>query len=156
MPSIRKQVHIEARPTSVFRFCHDPDRRPEWDERVSRMKILTPKPIRRGTVVRVDAQPPAGDVFSWEGEFKEYHFPSSSRLEVIDVAPSSHFVEASEEWDFRRSDNGTDLTVLWEYRPRGILGRLLDAAVRRSSTARAIAQSLENLKSIVEDEAAAR
>jgi uncharacterized protein YndB with AHSA1/START domain len=153
MPTIQKRIQIEARPTGVFRFCHDMDRRPEWDERVTRVSILTPKPIRRGTVVRIDTEPPMGDVFSWEGEYREFHFPSSSRLDVIDVAPSSHFVEGSEVWEFRRSGNGTELSLLWKYKPRGILGTVLDLTVRRHAVRRAVAQSLENLKEMIEAEA---
>jgi len=152
MPAIHKHIQIEARPTGVFRFCHDMNRRPDWDERVTRAKVLTPKPIRRGTVVRMDTKPPMGDVFSWEGEFVEFHFPSSSRIEVIDVAPSSHFVDGSEKWVFQRSGDGTELSLVWEYRPRGILGRLLDLLVRRRTIRRAIGESLENLKEMIEAE----
>jgi hypothetical protein len=73
MARIKEQVEIAARPTRIFRFCHDMNRRPEWDERVTRIKVLTPKPLRRGTVIRVDTHPvTSGAVFSWEGEFVEY------------------------------------------------------------------------------------
>ena len=153
MPAIHKHIQIEARPTGVFRFCHDMNRRPDWDERVTRAKVLTPKPIRRGTVVRMDTKPPMGDVFSWEGEFVEFHFPSSSRIDVIDVAPSSPFVEGSEELQVRRSGNGTALSLRWEYTPRGILGRILDLLVRQRAVRRAVAKSLENLKAMIEAEA---
>ena len=152
MPRIQKEIQIDARPTGVFRFCHDLERRPEWDERMTRAQILTPKPIRRGTVIRADTRPPMGDVFSWEGEFVEFHFPRSSKIEVIDAAPSSSFVDGTEAWEFRRSSDGTELSFRWEYRPRGILGRILDLAVRRRATRRAIAQSLENLKGMIEAE----
>jgi uncharacterized membrane protein len=155
MPRIHEQIQIEAGTTMVFRFCHDLDRRPEWDERMTRVQALTPKPIRRGTVVRADTRPPMGSVFSWEGEFVEFHFPRRSRIEVIDVAPSSHFVDGSEEWGFRRASDGTEVSFLWEYRPRGILGRILDIIVRRRAIRRAVAQSLENLKGMIEAEAQA-
>jgi uncharacterized membrane protein len=153
MPTIRQEIRIEAQPAGVFRLCHDFDRRPEWDERVSRAKVLTPKPIRRGTVVRMDTKPPMGDIFSWEGEFVEFHFPSSSRIDVIDVAPSSPFVDGSEELELRRSGSGTELSMRWEYRPRGILGRVLDVIVRQRALRREVAQSLENLKAMIETEA---
>ena len=150
MPRIEEQIHIEARPMDVFRLCHDMDRRSEWDERVGRAKVLTPKPVRRGTVVRMDARPPRGAVFSWEGEFSEFTFPRQSKIVVIDAAPSSHFVDGSETWSFRRADGGTDVSLLWEYKPRGLVGRLLDPLMRRGAIRRAISQSLENLKETVE------
>jgi hypothetical protein len=91
-----------------------------------------------------------GAVFSWEGEFVTYSFPSNSTLEVIDTAPSSYFVAGSEEWHFERSGPGTLFTLIWDYRPRGIIGRLADALVRRGSIRRAIRQSLKNLKEMAE------
>ncbi len=147
MPRIEAHIDVTAGPSGSFRFCHDMDRRPQWDERVARVKVLTPKPIRRGTVVRVDARPPAGGpVFSWEGEFVAYSYPSSSELEVIDAAPSSPFADGSEQWRFASRGEGTRITLVWEYEPRGILGRIADTLVRRRRTRRAVERSLENLK----------
>ncbi|MFW6115856.1 MAG: SRPBCC family protein [Chloroflexota bacterium] len=151
MPRIEEQIDVAARPSGAFRLCHDADRRPEWDERVGRMKVLTPKPTRRGTLVRVDGCPPTGGpVFSWEGEFVAYSYPSHSRLEVLDAAPSSPFADASEEWRFERRGEGTRVTLVWNYQPRGILGRIADTLVRRRKTRRAVQQSLENLKRALE------
>ncbi|MGD8245016.1 MAG: SRPBCC family protein [Anaerolineae bacterium] len=150
MPRMEEQIDIATRPADVFRLCHDMDRRAEWDERVSDVQILTHKPIRSGTVVRIDTHPAMGTVFSWEGSFVDYSLPSSSRLEVIDAAPSSYFVTGTEGWRFEASDTGTLVTLVWDYRPRGIIGRLLDPLVRRGATRRAIRQSLENLKAMAE------
>ncbi|MEA3375805.1 MAG: SRPBCC family protein [Chloroflexota bacterium] len=151
MARIAAEIDIDGRPTDVFRFCHDADRRPEWDERVTRVNVLTPKPVRRGSVIRVDAHPTTGGpVFSWEGEFVEYQYPSRSRLTVIDAAPSSYFVGGSEVWDVRRSGAGTRLTFTWDYEPRGFVGRILDPLVRRGRIRRAISESLENLKQRME------
>lgn len=152
MPRIEEQVEVTARSSDVFRFCHDLERRPEWDERVSRVNVLSPKPIRRGSVVRLDTDPASGGpVFSWEAEFVEYHYPSSSRLKVIDAAPSSYFVDGTEEWRVRKSDGGTTVTLTWDYQPRGILGRITDL-FRRRGTRQAIRQSLQNLKQTLESE----
>lgn len=153
MPRIQQQIEIAARPSNVFRLCHDMDRRPGWDVRISRVKVLTTKPIRRGSVVRIDTDPAyGGAVFSWEAEFVEYHYSSSSKLKVIDAAPSSYFVDGTEEWRFRKSGAGTTVTVTWEYQPRGILGRIADFLVRRRQTRQAIRQSLHNLKQTLESE----
>jgi len=137
---------------TVFRACHDMARRPEWDERVTRVEVLTSKPIRRGSLVRFDTQLGEGSVFSWEGEFIEFGFPSNSRIDVIDAAPSSHFVDGSEAWHFTRSGDGTAVSLLWAYKPRGILGRMLDVVARRRTIRSAIVQSLENLKRTIEAE----
>jgi uncharacterized membrane protein len=156
MPSIENQIEIAAGATTVFRFCHNMDRRPEWDERVTRAQVLTPRPVRRGSVIRFDTEPAAGAVFSWDAEVVEYHFPSSSKVDVVDVAPSSSFVSGSETWRFSSSGGApgtTHLDLTWDYKPRGIVGFLLDLLVRRRSTRRAVAQSLENLKGMIEDKA---
>lgn len=153
MPRIERQIEIGARASDVFRFCHDMDRRPEWDERISRANLLSPRPIRRGSVVRIDTDPAyGGDVFSWEAEFVEYHYPSSSRLKVIDAAPSSYFADGTETWQFKKSGAGTTVTLTWEYQPRGILGRIADLLVRRRQTRQAVRQSLQNLKQTIESE----
>jgi hypothetical protein len=103
-------------------------------------------------VVRTDTVPAIGGVFSWEGEYTGYSFPSSSKVEVVDAAPSSYFVTGSEEWRFDSSGTGTLFTLIWDYKPRGILGRIADALVGRGSNRRAIKQSLANLKRLAESE----
>jgi uncharacterized membrane protein len=150
MPRIEEQIEVAVGATTVFRFCHDMERRPDWDERVTRAKVLTPKPIRRGSVVRFDTKPAMGSVFSWDGEVVEYHFPSSSTVEVVDVAPSSSFVSGSETWRFDGSGRTTRLTLIWDYQPRGIIGRILDVLIQRGSTRRAMQQSLENVRASME------
>jgi len=150
MPRLEEQITIARRPSDVFRLCHDMDLRAEWDERVTDVQILTHKPIRTGTVVRVDTHPAVGTLFSWEGEFVDHSFPSSSRLEVIDAAPSSYFAAGFEEWRFETSGAGTLVKLTWDYQPRGLIGRIVDALMRRGKTHRAIKQSLENLKELAE------
>ncbi len=147
MPRIEGSLAIPGSPSTVFRFCHDMDRRANWDERVDRVKVITPKPIRTGTVIRVDTPPPrGGPVFSWEGEFVTYSYPSRSRLVVMDAAPSSYFADGSEEWRFSGSGEGTRVRVVWEYKPRGLLGRIRDALGGRRATRRAVNDSLANLE----------
>ncbi len=154
MTGIVEKIEVGSRPRDVFRLCHDADRRPEWDERVARFRVLTPKPIRSGSLVRVDTQPATGGVvFSWEGEFVEYAYGSRSRLEVIDAARSSYFVSGSETWEVGRSGDGARVVFTWEYVPRGILGRIADTLVRRRQIRQAIVQSLKNLKRTAEAEA---
>jgi uncharacterized protein YndB with AHSA1/START domain len=152
MPRLKEQIEIARCPTEVFRLCHDVDRRPEWDERLMRIQVLTPKPVRSGTVVRIDTQLATGKVFSWEGELVDYSFPSRSTVEVIDAAPSSYFVTGSEEWRLETSNGGTVFTLAWDYSPRGLIGRIVDVLMRRGTIRRAIRQSLENLKELAETE----
>lgn len=150
MARIEERVEVAAGVTDVFRFCHDVDRRPEWDERVTRAKVLTPKPVRQGTVIRFDTHPEGGSIFSWEGEIVDYHFPSSSKLRLVDAAPSSPFSEGTETWRFSGSGGVTSLTLIWDYEPRGIVGRVLDVVTRRRAARRAIRTSLQNLKDTLE------
>ncbi len=154
MPRIEGSIDVPGPPSSVFRFCHEMDRRAEWDERVARVKVLTPRPIRTGTVIRVDTPSPrGGPVFSWEGEFVTYSYPSRSKLVVLDAAPSSYFAEGSEEWSFARSGEGTRVRVAWEYEPRGLLRRISDALIGRRSTRGAVNESLANLRRTLQAEA---
>lgn len=153
MARIETQIEIEAAAHNVFRFCHDMERRAEWDERVTRTQVLTSKPIRRGTLIRFDTRPAMGSVFSWEGEMVEYDFPSGSRLEVVDVAPSSTFVSGSETWRFTSSGGtggATSFRLIWDYKPRGIVGSIVDLLMRRGATRRAIKDSLQNVKTLLE------
>jgi uncharacterized membrane protein len=151
MPHIEEHVDIAAPPSEVFRFCHDVTHRPDWDEQVMRVEVLTPPPIRQGTLLRIDARYGGGSVFSWDGEYIGFQFPMSSQVRVIDTAPSSPFGAGSESnWRFSSVDSGTRFTWTWDYRPRGILAGILDRLGGRASTRRAMKNSLENLKEMIE------
>jgi hypothetical protein len=150
MARIEEHVHVAAARADLFRFCHDVARRPQWDERVVRVKLLTSRPIRRGTLLRVDAGRAGRVLFSWDAEYADFHFPSSSTLRVLDAAPSSPFRAGTETWQFSPTAAGTRLTVVWDYQPRGVLARIADALGRRALTRRAIQRSLANLKTIIE------
>ncbi len=150
MARIEEHVEIAAAPANVFRFCHDPARRPEWDERVIRVELLTNPPVRRGTLFRVDAGRSGRFAFTWDAEYTEFQFPTSSTVRVLDAALSSPFGTGSESWQFSSVSGGTRFTLVWDYKPRGFLARLADALGRRASTRRAIRRSLANLKAILE------
>ena len=150
MARIEDHIDIAAAPAVVFRFCHDAARRPEWDERVTRVELLTPKPVRRGTLLRIDAGRSGRFLFSWDAEYADFQFPYSSTLRVIDAAPSSPFGTGSESWQFGPAGGGTRFTLVWEYKPRGFLARIADALGQRAVTRRAIHRSLANLKELLE------
>ncbi len=151
MPKIVEQIEISAAPADVFRFAHDVANRPKWDVRVVRMELLTPSPVRSGTLFRVDAGSGGYVSFSWDGEVMAYHFPHSSSIRVMDAAPSSPFTRGStESWEFSSTGSGTRVTISRDYRTRGFLGRLGDALGGRASARRAIRRSLANLKRLIE------
>jgi len=150
MTRIAENIEIAASSTVVFRFCHDVARRSEWDERVVSVELLTSMPIRRGALLRIDARHAARPVFTWDAEYVEFQFPSSSRVRVVDAAPSSLFETGSEKWQFDSVGSATRFTLVWEYKPRGFLGGFLDKLRRRSVVRQAIKHSLVNLKEMVE------
>lgn len=151
MPHIEEHIDIAAAQAELFRFCHDIARRPDWDEQVMHIELLTPRPIRLGTLVRIDSKRGGGSVFSWDAEYIGFHFPLSSRLRVIDAASSSPFGAGSESsWRFGSVSGGTRFTWVWDYQPRGILARIADGLGGRTSTQRAIRSSLANLKAMIE------
>jgi uncharacterized membrane protein len=151
MPHIEEYIDIAAPPPQVFRFCHDVTHRPDWDEQVMRVELLTSPPIRQGTLLRIDAKYGGGSVFSWDAEYVSFQFPMSSQVRVIDTASSSPFSAGSESsWQFGSVSGGTRVTWSWDYRPRGILAGILDRLGGRASTRRAMKNSLANLKAMIE------
>lgn len=150
MARIEESINIAAAPATVFRFCHDIARRPDWDERVVGVELLTSAPVRRGTLVRIDAGRSGRFLFSWDAEYASYQFPSGSTLKVLDAAPSSPFRAGTETWKFSQSGGETRFTLIWDYQPRGFIARVADALGRRTATHRAIRRSLENLKTLIE------
>jgi hypothetical protein len=150
MAHIEVHIDIAAAPAAVFHFCHDITRRPDWDDRVVHAELLTRRPIRRGTLLRIDAGRSGKFLFSWDAEYASFQFPHSSTLRVIDAAPSSPFSAGSESWKFSSAGGGTRFTLVWDYQPRNILGRITDALGGRAATHRAIQRSLANLKKMVE------
>ncbi|MDY6877964.1 MAG: SRPBCC family protein [Chloroflexota bacterium] len=150
MARIEEHIEIEAAPVDVFRFCHDFTCRSDWDERVVGMELLTPAPVRRGTLTRIDAGHSGKFLFSWDAEYIEFQFPSNSKVRVIDAAPSSPFGAGSESWRFNIASGGTRFTLIWDYQPRGLFARFADLLGRRVSTRRAIRRSLVNLKALIE------
>lgn len=154
MPRIEVSIDIAAAPADVFRFCHDVTRRAEWDERVVHAELISPTPIRQGTLLRIDAGRGGRFAFTWDAEYVEYQFPIGSTVRVIDAAPSSPFRAGSEKWQFTSlgppGSVGTRFTVIWEYQLRGFLERIADALTQRASTRHAMQRSLANLKAILE------
>jgi hypothetical protein len=150
MARIEAFVDIAARSMEVFRFCHDLERRPEWDERVVHAEMVTPPPLRTGSVIRIDAGRSGQYQFTWDAEYTRYHVPSESAVRVLDAAPSSPFRTGTETWRFEHTGSSTNFILVWEYEPRGLLARIGDALGRRAATRRAIERSLENLKAMIE------
>lgn len=153
MAHIEERIEILAAPADVFRFCHDVARWPDWDERVVGVQLLSSAPVRRGTLVRIDAGRGGRFLFSWDAEFAEFQYPHNSTLQVLDAAPSSPFKTGSESWQCSSLGSprrGTRFTLAWDYQPRGFLGRVADALGGRASTRRSIRRSLANLKRIIE------
>jgi hypothetical protein len=150
MARIEDSIEISAAPAVVFRFCHDVAHRAEWDDRVTRVKLLTPKPVRRGTLLRIDAGRSGKFLYSWDAEYSEFQFPQGSTLRVLDAAPSSPFKAGTEKWEFSPGGGGTRFTLVWEYNTRGFFARVADALGQRAATRRAIRKSLASLKELLE------
>lgn len=151
MPRIEESIDIAAAASDVFRFCHDVANRPKWDEEVLGIEVLTPGPVRQGTLMRIDSKQAGGAAFSWDAEYVGFKFPSDSRLRVIDAASSSPFGRGSElKWEISSAAGGTHLNWVWDYQPNGFLARIFDLLGKRFSTQRSIKNSLSNLKTMIE------
>jgi hypothetical protein len=151
VPRIEQSVDIAASQPEVFRFCHDVARRSNWDEQVARVELLTPPPIRQGSLLRFDASQAGRSIFSWDAEVVSFKFPHSSQLRVIDAASSSPFAPGSQlSWQFSSVGGHTRLTWVWDYRPRGLIARIMDRLGGHASTQRAIHGSLHKLKALLE------
>jgi Polyketide cyclase / dehydrase and lipid transport len=155
MPHIEESIDIAVARSDLFRFCHDIANWPDWDEQVVHVELLTPRPIRRGTLLRVDSSYAGGTVFSWDAEVIDYQLPQGSRVRVIDAASSSPFGPGSElRWEFSTLDGRTRFTWIWKYESSGFIARIADMLGRRAMTHRAIKRSLANLKVMVEERGA--
>ena len=151
MPQIQESIEIGVPRIEVFRFCHDVTNRPEWDEQIEHMELLTPAPLRSGTLVRVDSSAGRGPVFTWDAEYVSYQLPHSSKLRVIDAAKTCPFRQGSElNWQFESVGTATRLTWKWDYKPQGFVAGILDKLGGRTSTQKAIQRSLGKLKELVE------
>ena len=150
MVRIETSIEIAAPRLDVFRYCHNLDQRPHWDERVVGAELITSPPVRRGSLVRIEVGRAGEFDFTWDGEYIEYASPRRSMLRVLDAAPSSPFKSGTETWEFTKVDNGTRLSLTWEYQPSGLLSSISDVLGKRSSTRRVIQRSLKNLKSLIE------
>jgi uncharacterized membrane protein len=150
MPRIEEQIEVSVARADVFKFCHDVKQRPQWDEQVDNIEILSPGPLRQGTLIRVDAQQgPAA--FSWDAEVATYTFLQSSRVLVLDVANTSPFARGSELiWQFDTVDSGTRMTWIWDYKANGFMARIMDALGRRAATHRTIKRSMATMKKMME------
>ena len=152
MARIEEHIEIAAPASTVFRTCRDADKRPQWDERVMRIELLSDKPIRQGTLIQVDEGRSGTFLYSWEGEYSSFQFPNNYTIKVLDAAPSSPFKSGSETWRFSTVGSGTTrLSFIWEYTPRNWIGRIVDRLMKRGATRRAIRHSLANLKELVEN-----
>ncbi|NLF00764.1 MAG: hypothetical protein GX601_07285 [Anaerolineales bacterium] len=151
MPKIEERIEISAPSSEVFRYAHDVEARPEWDTRVVRVELLSPPPVRSGTLFRADAARGGQYSFSWDGEYSAFHFPSGSAIRVLDAAPSSPWGRGSTEtWDFSSSGGATRFSITWEYTARGFVNRVLDALGGRAQIRRSIRRSLTNIKAQIE------
>ncbi len=153
MTKIEEQITIQVSPAILFKLCHDLKRRPEWDELISHAELLSPPPLRRGSLLRIDSGESISSVYTYDAEMAAYQFPSQSSMQVLDAAASSPFVSGTMHFSFDSAPQGTRFTLTWDYKPRGILGRLKNLLGRATMTRRAIQRSLQNLKELAETEA---
>ena len=150
MPRIEEKIEISVARADVFRFCHDVKQRPVWDELVDNIEILSPGPLRQGSLIRVDSRQ-GSSVFSWDAEVAAYTFLQSSRVRVLDAAKTSPFARGSELiWEFEQVGSGARMTWIWNYKANGFIARLMDALGRRVATHRAIKRSMAALKKMME------
>jgi ribosome-associated toxin RatA of RatAB toxin-antitoxin module len=150
MPNIEESIEIAVSPATVFKLCHDVTRWPEWNDRVVGVEMLSPKPVRRGTLLSIDAGRAGDFSFSWDAEYTEFQFPHISTLRVINAAASSPFKAGSESWKFDSMGGGTRVTVIWDYEHRNFIARIADMLGRRIATRSAIRRSLAGLKALAE------
>lgn len=156
MPHIEEQLEIAAARADVFRFCHDITAWPDWHDQIVSAELLTPPPLRSGSLLRIDEEV-GGTVFSWDAEYISFQMPTGSRLKVIDAARSSPFRVGSElSWKFEPAGSGTLFSWRWDYRPYGFWASLADKFGRRAATQRAIKRSLVKLKELIESGRRAR
>lgn len=132
-------VEIRASPRIVWSVMADVERWPEWTPSVTRIKRLTPGPLRVGSRLRIH-QPKLPPAF-WR---------------VIEAVPDSHFVSVSKVPGVRvtarhsaeRISAGARVTLSIHY--EGLLGPLL-ARLTHSVNERYLAMEANGLKARCEE-----
>lgn len=148
MPIVEEQVTVQVEARRVWDFLADPANLPVWDAVVQRAEQLGDGALAAGTVWRGDARL-LGHQFQWTNEFAEVEAPRR-RCQHGRGALGCALTQTLEVTD----DRHTVLTQRVEVAEGlgGLFGELSDPVVTRAY-ARLLRAGLENLRSLLEDDA---
>lgn len=150
MPQIEQSILIQASPAAVFRvIAHEPERMPEWWTALEIQQRVTPPPTAVGSIAHY--------VYNMLGmRIKGEH-------QVLVCEAPQHLVVRTVSgidsmFDFSLvglADDTTRLTVRVAYTlPGSVLGHLINRRTIEQENEQVVVESLNNLKTLIEAEAA--
>lgn len=150
--SVAATVTVPAAVEAVWELACDPDRFAEWADRTLAV-TRADRPLTIGSTYE-ERNAVAGPLVGRSRWTVVEHEPprrTTHRAEGLPLTASFDFV-----LELRAAGDATELTLQWRYRPAlGPLGALLDRLYFHRSLQASVRRSVENLRAIVEREAAA-
>jgi uncharacterized protein YndB with AHSA1/START domain len=140
MPVIERRATIEAPPTRIFAYLHDPARRPLWDPMVDLCRLEADAPAV-GVRMHLRGRRKAP---SWVGEYIEYDPPRRSVVRMVEGV-GMPFSDFRQTIAVEPAKGGSAVTQRVEYTARGLFA-LLERVTVRGRLARAVADSLRRLE----------
>lgn len=150
MPHVEQSIDINAPVDAVYHIiANQPERMAEWWPPIELQQRVTPPPTNLGSISRY--------VYNMMGvKIKGEH-------EVLDMTENQHLrvktisgIDSQFDFHFSPTDYGTNLTIRVDYTlPGSVLGQLLNRLAIEKKNEQDLEEGLQNLKSIVENEARA-
>ena len=100
---IERETHIEVPREFLWELIQEPTRRTEWDARLTRIDVLTPRPIARDTRVRTTY-----GVLGWtEIQYTSWQPVSRSAVKSTAMSPGNPMKSLVGSWNFFPHEDGT-------------------------------------------------
>jgi uncharacterized protein YndB with AHSA1/START domain len=147
---IEVSVDIGASPEVVWEFVSNLRRIPEWIEDTLAMLSVEPEPAQQGTVYKERSRiiGPVSQVTTWKiSEFDPPRFQKHDGKVPMMASTSVSF-------GLEPATGGTKFTLIFEYTPGNPLSSLTDGLFVRKNLESGFRRSVQNLKALVEAEAA--
>ncbi len=150
MPQIEQSIVIQASPAAVFNvIAHEPERMPEWWTALEIQQRVTPPPTAAGSIAHY-VYNMLGMRIKGEHQVLVYEVPEHLVVRTVSGIDSM--------FDFSlaaQGEDATQLTVRVAYTlPGSVLGHLINRRTIEQENEQVVVESLNNLKTLVEAEAA--
>ena len=150
MPQIEQSVLIQASPAAIFSLiAHEPERMPEWWTALELQQRVTPPPTAAGSIAHYVYNMLGMRI---KGDHQVLVYEEPQHLVVRTISG----IDSMFDFSLRAlADDETRLTVRVAYTlPGSVLGHLINRRTIEQENEQVVVESLDNLKTLVEAEAA--